>query len=57
MIRIAVQLLDTHTGRQLWADRHDVTAGTLFTVQDQIAEQIASAQWRVDDARQVPHTV
>ena len=24
VIRIAVQLLDTHTGRQLWADRHDV---------------------------------
>jgi TolB-like protein/tetratricopeptide (TPR) repeat protein len=43
VIRIAVQLLDTHTGRQLWADRHDVTAGTLFTVQDQIAERIASA--------------
>jgi TolB-like protein len=43
VIRIAVQLLDTHTGRQIWADRHDVTAGTLFTVQDQIAEQIASA--------------
>ena len=43
VIRIAVRLLDTHTGRQLWADRHDVTAGTLFTVQDQIAEQIASA--------------
>ena len=43
MIRIAVQLLDTQTGRQLWADRHDVTAGNLFTVQDQIAERIASA--------------
>ena len=43
VIRIAVQLLDTHTGRQLWADRHDVTAENLFTVQDQIAEQIASA--------------
>jgi TolB-like protein len=43
VIRIAVQLLDTQTGRQLWADRHDVTAGTLFALQDQIAEQIASA--------------
>jgi len=43
VIRIAVQLLDTHTGRQLWADHHDVTAGNLFTVQDQIAERIASA--------------
>ena len=43
VIRIAVQLLDARTGRQIWADRHDVTAGTLFSVQDQIAEQIASA--------------
>ena len=43
VIRIAVQLLDTQTGRQLWADRHDVTAATLFTLQDQIAEQIATA--------------
>ena len=43
VIRIAVQLLDTRTGRQLWADRHDVTAGNLFAVQDQIAEQVASA--------------
>jgi TolB-like protein/tetratricopeptide (TPR) repeat protein len=43
VIRIAVQLLDTPTGRQLWADRHDVTAGNLFAVQDEIAERIASA--------------
>jgi TolB-like protein/tetratricopeptide (TPR) repeat protein len=43
VVRIAVQLLDAQTGRQLWADRYDVTAETLFTVQDQIAEQIASA--------------
>jgi TolB-like protein/tetratricopeptide (TPR) repeat protein len=43
VIRIAVRLLDTQTGRQLWADQHDVTAGNLFTVQDQIAERIASA--------------
>ena len=43
VIRIAVQLLDTDTGRQLWADRHDVTAGNLFAVQEKIAEQVASA--------------
>ena len=36
VIRITVQLIETETGRQLWADRHDVTAGTLFTVQDQL---------------------
>ena len=43
VIRIAVQLLDAHAGRQIWADRYDVTAGNLFAVQDQIAERIASA--------------
>lgn len=43
VIRIAVQLLDAETGVHLWADRCDVTAGNLFTVQDQIAERIASA--------------
>jgi len=43
VIRITVQLLDAQTGRQLWADRHDITAGNLFAVQDQIAEQVASA--------------
>jgi TolB-like protein/Tfp pilus assembly protein PilF len=43
VIRITVQLLDVRTGRQLWADRHDITAGNLFAVQDQIAEQVAAA--------------
>jgi TolB-like protein/tetratricopeptide (TPR) repeat protein len=43
VIRIAVQLLDQRDGRQIWADRYDVTAGNLFAVQDQIAERIASA--------------
>ena len=40
VIRIAVQLLDTHTGRQLWADRHDVTAGLSHGATD--LEQIAT---------------
>jgi TolB-like protein/tetratricopeptide (TPR) repeat protein len=43
VIRIAVQLLDAQAGRQMWAERYDVTAGTLFTVQDEIAERVASA--------------
>ncbi len=60
VIRIAVQLLDSHTGRQLWADRHDVTADNLFAVQDQIAEQVASAlkigmdRSRLREARRAP---
>jgi TolB-like protein/tetratricopeptide (TPR) repeat protein len=43
VIRITVQLLDAQTGLQLWADRYDITAGNLFAVQDEIAEQVASA--------------
>jgi TolB-like protein/tetratricopeptide (TPR) repeat protein len=43
VIRITVQLLDRDASRQIWADRYDVTAGTLFAVQDEIAERIASA--------------
>ncbi len=43
VIRIAVQLLDPRNGRQIWADRYDVTAGNLFAVQDQIAGRVASA--------------
>ena len=42
-IRITVQLFDAQGGRQIWAERYDVTAGTLFAVQDEIAERIASA--------------
>jgi TolB-like protein len=42
-IRIAVQLLDAQGGRQIWADRYDVTAGNLFEIQDEIAERVASA--------------
>src|SRR5262245_46865661 len=43
VIRITVQLIDSGSGRQIWADRFDVTAGNLFAVQDRIAEHIASA--------------
>ena len=43
VIRMTVQLLEPHAGRQLWADRFDVTAGNLFAVQDEIAERVASA--------------
>ena len=43
VIRIAIQLLDARIGRQIWADRYDVTAGNLFEIQDQIAERVASA--------------
>jgi TolB-like protein len=37
-IRITAQLLDAQGGRQIWAERYDVTAANLFAVQDEIAE-------------------
>src|SRR5262245_19576090 len=60
VIRIAGQLLDQPAGRQIWADRYDVTAGNLFDVQDEIAERIASAlaigvdRTRLDAAHRTP---
>lgn len=60
VIRISVQLLDAQGGRQIWADRYDVTAGTLFAVEDEIAERIASAlaigvdRSRLDAAQRAP---
>jgi tetratricopeptide (TPR) repeat protein len=60
VIRIAVQLLDPRDGRQIWADRYDVTAGNLFEVQDQIAERVASAlalgvdRTRLEEAQRAP---
>jgi TolB-like protein len=62
VIRIAVQLVDAHSERQIWADRYDVTAGNLFLVQDQIAERIASAlaigvdRTRLEAAQRTPLT-
>jgi TolB-like protein len=60
VIRIAVQLLDPHAGRQIWANRYDVTASNLFAVQDEIAERIASAlaigpdRTRLEKAQRTP---
>ena len=57
-----MQLLDSRGGRQIWADRYDVTAGNLFAVQDQIADRIASAlaigvdRTRLEAAQRTPLT-
>jgi TolB-like protein/Tfp pilus assembly protein PilF len=44
-IRLIFQLLDGRTGGQVWADDYDreLTAGNLFDIQSDIAQQIASA--------------
>lgn len=60
VIRIAAQLVDHPAGRQIWAERYDVTAGNLFAVQDEIAERVASAlaigiaRTRLDAAQRTP---
>jgi TolB-like protein len=42
-IRVSAQLTDGRTAHQLWSARYDVELVDVFTVQDQIAEQVAGA--------------
>lgn len=41
--RISAQLVETRTGRCLWAERYDFMGADLFDVQDSIAQQVAGA--------------
>lgn len=43
VVRIAVQLIEAKTGRQIWAERYDATAGEVVAVQDDISARIAGA--------------
>jgi len=40
-IRVSVQLLKTTTGETIWAQSFDLRSGDVFTVQDEIARQVA----------------
>ena len=42
-MRIAVQLTDSNSGRQIWADRYDKSTQDLFSVQDEIIDKVISA--------------
>jgi len=42
-IRITARLIETTTGRQVWAERYDRKIGDIFTVQDEITERIVEA--------------
>ncbi|MET0152482.1 MAG: tetratricopeptide repeat protein, partial [Candidatus Binatia bacterium] len=42
-IRVAWELVDATTGRQLWADRYDRELEDVFALQDQIVDAIAAA--------------
>ena len=41
-IRIGVQLADTTNGTQIWAERYDRESKSLFELQDEIAQSVAS---------------
>ncbi len=42
-VRITAQLIDTRSGRHLWAQRYDRDVGDIFAVQDDVVRQIAGA--------------
>jgi TolB-like protein/Tfp pilus assembly protein PilF len=42
-VRITAQLLDSTTGRHVWAERYDRELADTFAVQDDIAEQVVAA--------------
>ncbi|HVO12361.1 MAG TPA: tetratricopeptide repeat protein [Vicinamibacteria bacterium] len=42
-LRIAVELVDAHTGFQLWAERYDRETRHVFAVQDEIARAVVGA--------------
>ncbi|MCX7366000.1 MAG: helix-turn-helix domain-containing protein [Alphaproteobacteria bacterium] len=42
-LRIAAQLIEAATGKHLWAERYDCEATDIFTVQDEIAENVVGS--------------
>jgi serine/threonine protein kinase/tetratricopeptide (TPR) repeat protein len=42
-VRITTQLIDTHTGEPVWAERYDRTIDDLFVLQDEINAEIVTA--------------
>src|SRR4029079_6172315 len=42
-LRISAQLIDTHDGAHLWAERYDLAMADVFAIQDEIAERVVAA--------------
>jgi TolB-like protein len=52
VVRVAVQLVELESGRQLWANRYDATATELLAVQDEIVARVAATlALQVDEVR------
>src|ERR671919_2769983 len=62
VIRVAAQLVEATSGRQVWAERFDAPAEQIFSVQDQIVAQVVSTlatsieSARLQQARRKPLT-
>lgn len=41
-VRITAQLIDAHTGNHLWAERYDRSLEDIFSIQDEVTENIVS---------------
>jgi adenylate cyclase len=54
-VRIAVNLIDTASGAQLWTDRFEDTLDDIFALQDRVAQSVANAAdaklWTVETQR------
>jgi TolB-like protein len=42
-LRVSTQLVDAHSGKQIWAERYDLELTEAFAIQDEIAERVAGA--------------
>lgn len=42
-VRVTARLVQTTSGRQVWADHYDTTLDDIFAIQDEIAEEIVTA--------------
>ena len=42
-VRVSARLLETTSGRQVWADHYDTAIDDIFAIQDEIAEEIVTA--------------
>jgi TolB-like protein/Flp pilus assembly protein TadD len=50
-VRVTVQLIDTETGNHLWAERYDRDLADIFSIQDEVTQNIvANLAGRLDDA-------
>lgn len=51
-LRVSVNLLRTSDGASLWTDNFDMRASDIFTIQDKVAQQVATRLLQLDPSQQ-----